>query len=131
MNTRNCHNANFEQDVLYSKYFNKCKYTIFSERVVGGFLFVHYVIRFTTCNIDKKIVMHFRSYNLSIRQRIKMDAPNNTELNLDALCDLLEDDEEELVENNAPKDKVQDKIHTAGDSKKEKNTPEIPATQPR
>ena len=79
----------------------------------------------------KIFVMHFRSYNLSIRQRIKMEAPNNTELNLDALCDLLEDDEEELVENIAPHDKVQDKTHTANDSKNENNTPKIPATQPR
>ena len=67
----------------------------------------------------------------TIRQRIKMEAPNNTELNLDALCDLLEDDEEELVENIAPHDKVQDKTHTANDSKNENNTPKIPATQPR
>ena len=79
----------------------------------------------------KIFVMHFRSYNLSIRQRIKMEAPNSTELNLDALCDLLEDDEEELVENIAPDDKVQDKTHTANDSKNENNTPKIPATQPR
>ena len=50
MNTRNCHNANFEQDVLYSKYFNKCKYTIFSESVVRDHSY--FVIRITTCNID-------------------------------------------------------------------------------
>ena len=79
----------------------------------------------------KIFVMHFRSYNLSIRQGIKMEAPNTTELNLDALCDLLDDDEEELAENNAPEDKVQDKKHTADDSKKEQNTTEIPAKQPR
>ena len=78
----------------------------------------------------KIFLMHFRSYNLSLRQ-IKMEAPNNTELNLDALCDLLEDDDDELVKNIAPEDKVQNKTHTADDSIKEKNTPEIPATQPR
>ena len=60
-----------------------------------------------------------------------MEAPNNTELNLDALCDLLEDDDDELVKNIAPEDKVQNKTHTADDSIKENNTPEIPATQPR
>lgn len=59
-----------------------------------------------------------------------MEAPNTTELNLDALCDLLDDDEEELAENNVPEDKVQDKKHTADDSKKEQNTTEIPAMQP-
>ena len=79
----------------------------------------------------KIFVMHFRSYNLSIRQGIKMEAPNTTELNLDALCDLLDDDDEDLAENNAPEDKVQDKKHTADDSKKEQNTTEIPAKQPR
>ena len=79
----------------------------------------------------KIFVMHFRSYNLSIRQGIKMEAPNTTELNLDALCDLLDDDEEELAENNAPEDKVQDKKYTADDSKKEQNTTKIPAKQPR
>ena len=130
MNTRYCHNANFEQDVLYSKYFNKCKYTIFSESVVGGFLILLFESQLVILMM-KIFVMHFRSYNLSIRQRIKMEAPNNTELNLDALCDLLEDDEEELVENIVPDDKVQDKTHTANDSKNENNTPEIPATQPR
>ena len=131
MNTRYCHNANFEQDVLYSKYFNKCKYTIFSESVVGGFLICFYLESQFVILMMKIFVMHFRSYNLSIRQRIKMEASNNTELNLDALCDLLEDDEEELVENIAPDDKVQDKTHTANDSKNENNTPKIPATQPR
>ena len=79
----------------------------------------------------KIFVMHFRSYNLSIRQGIKMEAPNTTELNLDALCDLLDDDDEDLAENNASEDKVQDKKHTADDSKKEQNTTEIPAMQPR
>ena len=79
----------------------------------------------------KIFVMHFRSYNLSIRQGIKMEAPNTTELNLDALCDLLDDDDEDLAENIAPEDKVQDKKHTADDSKKEQNTTEIPAKQPR
>ena len=59
-----------------------------------------------------------------------MEAPNTTELNLDALCDLLDDDED-LAENNAPEDKVQDKKHTADDSKKEQTTTEIPAKQPR
>ena len=131
MNTRYCHNANFEQDVLYSKYFNKCKYTIFSKSDVGGFLICFYHESQFVILMMKIFVMHFRSYNLSIRQQIKMEAPNSTELNLDALCDLLEDDEEELVENIAPDDKVQDKTHTANDSKNENNTPKIPATQPR